>query len=160
MQLHFAASTPEDPDRRNVESGGEQLNSVTVRTAGMFAELTQARYPTPTPSIHDSVAIEPLPDVDTVMAYLDAGHVLIDVMDSEDDPFNPGRRIANGSTMITDGEWLWRQDFTYYILYHDVIVPPEFLAAIRAHNYVVPEVLEERLLEIVDEAEWFALGNG
>ncbi len=131
-----------------------------MRTAGMFAELSQARYPTPTPKIRDNVATAPLTDADAVMAYLDAGHVLIDIMDIEDDPFNPAQQILNGSTMITDGEWLWRQDFTYYIRYHDVAVPPEFLAAIRARNYVVPEVPEERLIEIADEAEWFALGNG
>jgi hypothetical protein len=126
----------------------------------MFAELTQARYPTPTLSIRDNVGTEPVPDVDAVLGYLNTGHVLIDVMDVEDDPFNPSQQIANGSTMVTDGEWLWRQDFTYYIRYHDVVVPPEFLAAIRAHDYMVPEVAERRLVEIADEAEWFALGNG
>lgn len=136
------------------------MSGMVVRTAGMFAELTQARYPTPASSIRDNVAAEPLPDADAVLAYLDAGHVLIDMMDIEQDPFNPAQQILNGSTMLTDGEWLWRQDFTYYIRYHDVAVPPELLAAIRARAYLVPEVAEERLIEIADEAEWFALGNG
>jgi hypothetical protein len=94
-----------------------------------------------------------------VLAYLDAGHVLLDVMEVGSDPFDPSKRTLNGRTMVTDGEWLWRQDFSYYVRYHDVVVPPEFLAAIRAHNYVVPEVPEKRLLEIVEEAEWYALGK-
>lgn len=125
----------------------------------MFAELTQARYPTPTPSIRDNVGAGPLTEVDAVLNYLDAGHVLIDVMDIENDPFNPVQQLFNGSTMLTDGEWLWRQDYTYYIRYHDVVVPPDFLAAVPARAYVVPNVPEQRLLEIADEAEWYALGN-
>jgi hypothetical protein len=144
----------------DVLSGECRLNKFTVKTVGMFAELSQARYPSPTSSIRDNVAAEPLPDAEAVLGYLAAGHVLIDMMDIEDDPFNPAQQILNGSTMITDGEWLWRKDFRYYVRYHDVIVPPEFLAAIRARAYTVPEVAEPRLIEIADEAEWFALGNG
>ena len=125
----------------------------------MFAELSQARYPSPAPSIRDNIGSEQLPDLDEVLAYLSAGHVLIDMMDIENDPLNPAQQILNGSTMLTDGDWLWRQDFTYYVRYHDVTLPPEFLAAIRAQAYEVPAVPEERLVEIADVAGWYALGS-
>jgi hypothetical protein len=111
----------------------------------MFAELSPARYPSPAPSIHDNVAVEPLPDVGAVLSYLDTGHVLNDMMDVEDDPFDPTQQILNRSTMVTDGEWLGRQDFTYYVRYHAVSVPQEFFAAIRARSYAILEVPESRL---------------
>ncbi len=125
----------------------------------MFAELTQAEYPTPISSIRNNISAQPLPDTDAVTAYLDAGHVVIEMMDVEDNPFNAAQQILNGSTMLTDGEWLWRKDFSFYVRNHDVSVPPEFLAAIRNHAYIIPEVPEDRLIAIANEAEWYALGN-
>ncbi|GAA3348355.1 hypothetical protein GCM10020358_66540 [Amorphoplanes nipponensis] len=124
-----------------------------MKLAGMFAELGRLRPPTPQPSIRASVASAPLPDVDDVVGYLRGGHKLIAAMDLQDDVFEPAEQILNGSTVLTDGEWLWRQDFAHYVGRHDVEVPPEFLALIRRRGYVVPEVDDPTLDACAAEAE-------
>jgi hypothetical protein len=105
----------------------------------MFRELGEVRSGEPQPSIFDSVADAELPDLDRVVGYLDTGYILIDVMDVADDPFEPGRQIMNGSTVLTDGDWLWRKDLAYFVRHRRVALPDAFLALIRERHYAVPE---------------------
>ncbi|MEU8607371.1 hypothetical protein AB0C29_05155 [Actinoplanes sp. NPDC048791] len=111
-----------------------------MKLAGMFVELGRLRPPTPQPSILAGVASAPLPDVDAVVAYLRGGHKLIAAMDLQDDVFDPAHQILNGSSILTDGDWLWRHDYAHYVGRHDVEVPPEFLDLIRSRDYAVPEL--------------------
>ena len=60
--------------------------------------------------------------------------------------------ILGGPSTLTDGDWIWRDDFAYYVARHNVIVPAEFLDLIRQRRYVVPEVDEPTLERITDEA--------
>ncbi|MGW4682378.1 hypothetical protein ACWEOS_28265 [Micromonospora taraxaci] len=109
-----------------------------LKSAGMFREFGPVRSAEPQESIFDSVAAEELPDVAQVVAYLNSGHILIDVMDVADDAFDPTRQVMNGSTVMTDGDWLWRKDLAYYVRRHRVALPEDFLALIRERDYVVP----------------------
>jgi hypothetical protein len=131
-----------------------------VKTAGMFIELNQGFHPDPTLSIRDHVASDPLPDADRVVAYLQAGHPLIDMMDIQDDPLEPSRQLLGGSSILTDGEWLWRTDFAQLVRRHRVEVPEEFLKVIRARHYIVPEQPYEVLAAAAAEADKYAFGLG
>ncbi|WP_030490676.1 hypothetical protein [Micromonospora chokoriensis] len=113
-------------------SGGQ------LKTAGMFREFGPVRSAEPQESIFDSVADEKLPDLTQVVTYLDSGHILVDAMDIANDAFDPTRQVMNGSTVMTDGDWLWRKDLAYYLRRHRIALPEEFLAIIRERNYVVP----------------------
>ncbi|MGC5377491.1 hypothetical protein ACPXB1_03305 [Micromonospora sp. DT68] len=113
-------------------SGGQ------LKAAGMFREFGPVRSVEPQQSIFDSVIDEELPDAAQVVTYLNSGHVLIDVMDVADDAFDSTRQVMNGPTVLTDGDWLWRKDLAYYVRRHRIAVPEDFLALIRARNYVVP----------------------
>jgi hypothetical protein len=123
-----------------------------TKTAGMFIELGRVKQSAPQESILQNVADLPLPDVDQVVAYLKDGHVLIDFMDISDDVFDKSRQIVGGPSTMTDGDWIWRDDFAYYVARHHVIVPAEFLDLIRLRQYVVPDVDEPTLDRIADEA--------
>ena len=129
---------------------------MTVRTAGMFVELGQSRHPDPALSIADHVGAEALEDADLVTGYLDRGYLLIDMMDVERDVLDPGQELLNGSSIRTDGDWLWRQDLAYYVRRHHVALPPELLATIRERQYTVPPVDEARLIALTASAEHFA----
>ena len=126
----------------------------------MFVELSQGLHPTPPQSIRDHITPAPLPDVERVVAYLDAGHPLVDMMDLETDPLDPARQVMNGSSILTDGEWLWRQDFGYYVRRHNVAVPDELLARIRGRHYIVSDASVEELTALAAAAEEFAFGPG
>jgi hypothetical protein len=125
----------------------------------MFAELSQGRHPVPVQSIADNLSQRSLADVESVVAYLSGGHVLIDMMDVENDALDPSRELINGSSILTDGDWLWRKDYSYYVRRHNVVVPEELLTMIRERNYVVPPVPEPRLIDLSEQAEPLAFGD-
>ncbi|GAB7043608.1 MULTISPECIES: hypothetical protein [Catenuloplanes] len=126
----------------------------------MFVELGPIRSDEPQPSIFDSVLDEELPDAARVVAYLRAGHLLIGAMDIADDPFEPGRQIMNGSSVQTDGDWMWRKDLARFVQRRRVGLPPEFLALIRERDYRVPERDEPTLIAYAKQAEELMFGGG
>ena len=69
----------------------------------------------PNGSIHAAVRPVGEPDEADLVAYLDAGHVLIDVMEAGHDVItgDAHRNSAGCSSLVTDGAWLWRQDFSH-----------------------------------------------
>jgi hypothetical protein len=127
-----------------------------VLTAGMFVELGQTRHPEPAQSIADHIGAEPLEDVDLVTQYLDNGYVLIDMMDIQRDVLDPEQEILNGSSILTDGDWLWRQDLSYYVRRYHVTLPPELLATVRERRYTMPSVEEKRLIALTGDADHLA----
>ncbi|MEU4279775.1 hypothetical protein AB0F57_33420 [Streptomyces tanashiensis] len=69
------------------------------------------------------------------MAYLDADHVLVDVMEAGHDNTGGAHRHSPGlSSLVTDGTWLWRQDFPHYLETHHVSLPERFLEHVRSLN--------------------------
>ena len=126
-----------------------------MKAVGMFTEFGPVRQSEPQDSIMDHVAAEPFDDVDQVVSYLRAGHPLIDMMDVQKDVFDRSQpSIMNGSSILTDGDWLWREDLAYYVRKHNVMLPDEFLESIRQRNYVVPEVDEAVLDQAGEEAAY------
>jgi hypothetical protein len=130
-----------------------------VKTAGMFVELTQARHPAPAQSIADHISERPLEDVKEVLTYLNRGYVLIGIMDVENDVLDAERQLLNGSSILTDGDWLWRKDFPYYVRYHNVVVPDDLLAMIRDRNYTIPSVPDHVLANLSKQARPLAFGR-
>ncbi|MFG1604133.1 hypothetical protein [Actinoplanes sp. NPDC049265] len=123
-----------------------------MRTAGMFAELGRVKQDEPQPSITDHVLASPLPDADRVVAYLRAGHRLLDFMDISDDVFDPSRQVLGGPSVLTDGDWMWRDDLAYYVEWHQVTPPPELLELIRRRHYIMPIVADDVLDALVEPA--------
>jgi hypothetical protein len=123
------------------------------KTAGMFIELGPVRSAERQESILASVSPEPLADVDQVLAYLKAGHGLIAMMDLQDDVVDGSRQVMNGSSVRTDGDWLWREDLAYYVERHNVAIPTEFLDLVRRRRYRVPDLDEPTLEECTVQAE-------
>ena len=123
-----------------------------MQTAGMFRELGRLRPPTAQPSIVTSISA-PLPDADAVVGYLRSGHRLIMAMDVQPDVVDGSEQILNGSSVVTDGDWLWREDLAYYLHRHHVGLPEEFLQLIREREYVVPDVDDTTLDQAAAEAE-------
>jgi hypothetical protein len=93
-------------------------------------------------------AVRPLgePDEADLVAYLDGGHVLIDVMEGGHDALtgSPHRHSLGCSSLVTDGTWLWRQDFPHYVETHHVQLPEAFIAHVRSLNYQIPALIAAR----------------
>ena len=90
-------------------------------------------------------AVQPVGETDEadLVAYLDAGHFLIDVMEGGRDVITGSahRHSLGCSSLVTDGTWLWRQDFPHYLETHHVLLPGEFTEHARGLNYQVPALI-------------------
>ncbi|KOX11716.1 hypothetical protein ADK66_05825 [Micromonospora sp. NRRL B-16802] len=123
-----------------------------MKTVGFFRELD----PNPTElyreSIHAHLSSKPLSDATQVEGYLRSGHGLIDVMGAEIDVLGSGRHLIGGASVLTDGEWLWRDDLRFYLATHHVHLPQDFLETAHGNDYRVPDLREDQLRLAGEEA--------
>ncbi|WP_431894784.1 hypothetical protein [Micromonospora haikouensis] len=116
-----------------------------MRTVGFFRELGPDPVEVYAESIHAHLTPDPLPDTGRVTNYLRNGHGLIDVMGAELDVLGSGRHLVGGASVMTDGEWIWRDDLRFYVDTYPVRLSGDFLASIRASDYHVPDLRIEDL---------------
>ncbi|MFF3376124.1 hypothetical protein ACFYXF_24605 [Streptomyces sp. NPDC002680] len=109
---------------------------------GFYDELDN-RPGQPNGSVHDAVRPVGEPDEADLVAYLDAGHVLIDVMEAGHDAITgrAHRHSLGCSSLVTDGTWLWRLDFPHYVETHHVLLPEAFTAHVRGLNHRMPALV-------------------
>lgn len=107
----------------------------------------------PNGSIRDAVQPAGEPDEAELVAYLDAGHVLIDVMEGGPDVItgSPHRHSPGCSSLLTDGTWLWRLDFPHYVETHHVSLPDAFIEHVRGLTYRMPTITVARFAPHYDE---------
>ncbi|NEC47855.1 hypothetical protein G3I18_04580 [Actinospica acidiphila] len=109
---------------------------------GFYDEVDNCRS-RPNGSLRD--AVQPVGEADEaeLVAYLDAGHVLIDVMEAGRDVITGAahRHSLGCSSLVTDGSWLWRQDFPHYVETHHVSLPEAFIAHVRDLNHQMPALI-------------------
>ncbi|MFI1360768.1 hypothetical protein ACH4TV_45450 [Streptomyces sp. NPDC020898] len=112
---------------------------------GFYDELDDRpdRPDQPNGSIRDAVRPVGEPDEAELVAYLDAGHVLIDVMEGGRDVLTgSAHRHSQGcSSPLTDGTWIWRQDFPHYVETHHVLLPEAFIDHVRRLNHRMPPLV-------------------
>lgn len=112
---------------------------------GFYDELNN-RPGQPSGSLHDAVQPAGEPDEADLVAYLDAGHILIDVMETAPDVItgNTHRHSSGCSSPVTDGTWRWRMDFPHYVETHHVLLPAAFIEHVRTLNYQMPALVTVR----------------
>lgn len=97
----------------------------------------------------------PLPDSgagsypqNRVTQYLLSGHPVLDVTELTTDAIRGAFRVPGGSSLLTDGSSVWRLNLASYVQHYSITLPQEFLRSIENHDYKVPPVEREQLLEI------------
>lgn len=119
---------------------------------GFYDELDH-RSGRPAGSIHDAVRPVGEPDEADLVAYLDTGHVLVDVMEGGLDVITGSahRHSSGCSSLVSDGTWLWRQDFPHYVEAHHVSVPEAFINHVRGLSYQMPSIVVAEFAAHYDE---------
>ena len=109
----------------------------------------------PNGSIHDAVRPVGEPDEAALVAYLDAGHIMLDVMEGGHDAITGSahRHSLGCSSLVTDGTWLWRQDFPHYVETHHVLLPEAFVEHVRNLNHRMPPLITEQFAPHYDETK-------
>ncbi|GHC74446.1 hypothetical protein [Streptomyces cinnamoneus] len=104
-------------------------------------------------NIGDFVSNSPQPNEQEVAAYLRNGHALFASMGVVDDVLGSGESIVGGSSLFTDGDWVWRGDLWFYVVTYHLLLPDEFTSKIRASGYSMPSVEQDRLVELTDAVQ-------
>lgn len=78
-----------------------------------------------------------------VLAYLNAGAMVLFARSYEKDAFFPDNPPAVPLTFETDGTWIWPGAVRYYLEKYGLPPETDFLAHIRANNFTLPEVSQE-----------------
>ncbi|MGP3772245.1 hypothetical protein ACTWJ8_15570 [Streptomyces sp. SDT5-1] len=125
-----------------------------VLRAGFFREGNEDADPaTYSESLVEAVNRPTMPDEEQVLAYLKGGVEFFSTMGAEKDALTGDEYIGGAGSLRTDGTWVWPVDLEHYIRRHHAVIPDDFHAHIRAHNYRAPAVSDDRVNEIADE--WF-----
>ena len=93
-------------------------------------------------------AVKPL-----LLQYLAHGTPIFDAMEATPNPLDAGNFVPGGSSLITDGEWVWRLDLSNYISAHALGLPADFIAiacaASRSQTFpsvvVTPELVQRAM---------------
>ena len=71
-------------------------------------------------------------DARAAAVYLKSGVPVLDIMEMTRDPLHPDTKIPGGSSLMSDGHWVWRQDLAYFVERYRVQLPEEFLRHVRS----------------------------
>ncbi|MDI3419943.1 hypothetical protein [Streptomyces luteolus] len=80
--------------------------------------------------------------------YLESGHPIFDVMEGTRDVVGDLFHSPGGSSLLTDGRFVWRVDLASYVKHYCLGLSDEFLNHAAGHSYQVPDVPFRQLLEI------------
>ncbi|MFF4596375.1 hypothetical protein [Amycolatopsis sp. NPDC001319] len=132
---------------------------MSFRRVGFFSELEERRPDVFQGSIFEVICRNRAPCESNVVAYLQGGHFLIAIMEGTSDVIaNDGSGVSGGSSLMTDGVWVWRLDLPYLVKKHHLELDPEFVWHAARNGYVVPDVPDERMAQLAPEAAWEIYG--
>ncbi|MFE7115105.1 hypothetical protein ACFU99_06735 [Streptomyces sp. NPDC057654] len=120
-----------------------------MRPVGFFRELEPDSPHTYKESISDYIATDqPHYPKDQVVQYLDTGHPILDIMEMTVDVIGRAFQTPGGSSILTDGTFIWRADLSAYIKHYSIQLPVDFLEFMSTNHYEVPNPPDEHLVEI------------
>ncbi|TFE38192.1 hypothetical protein E3E14_28695 [Streptomyces sp. ICN441] len=150
--------------RPSAEAGRRyRLVENVVRFAGFFRQLEPDGLAVFGDDISAAVAAGPNYRVQDADRYLRSGHPVLDVADSTPDIVDGSSRVTGASSVLTDGDWVWRWDLAHYVERHNVALPEPLAAQMRACSYRMPAVPHEELVAIshvVNESLGFKPSTG
>ena len=109
-----------------------------LQRVGFYSDLPHGEATEP--RLVDSVGKLVADDIEKIVRYLSAGIPLVVVPGLARDILSESSGFAITLGVLTDGEWAWPTDLSYYVATYTVGLPAAFVAHIRAHNYRINEV--------------------
>jgi hypothetical protein len=74
-----------------------------------------------------------------VLGFLAGGDFVLRSPALREDRLDPSRTNVVPLGYLSDGEWIWPLEMSYYLEQHDILPEQEFHDHMRAHNYQAPE---------------------
>jgi hypothetical protein len=97
-----------------------------MKVIGLFREL-RGDLSVSLPSIHDEVGKLDLDVAARIKSYLLNGIGVFDAMEAVRDPLDTSQFISGGSSLVSDGEYIWRHDLAHFVGRYRVGLPNVFI---------------------------------
>lgn len=120
-----------------------------MKAVGLIRELEPCAT-TALPSIYELRKKLPEAAAEAVIAYLNSGVDVLDVMEATPDPLDAKQYLPGGASLVTDGRWVWRKYLSYFVDRYRVGLTAEFVAEIFSGT--AERVAENVLLQRGQEA--------
>ncbi|WP_432148341.1 hypothetical protein [Streptomyces sp. bgisy029] len=104
-------------------------------------------------SIQGKVRDHPAYPKAEVKRYLDSGHPIFDIMETTLDVVNGSFRVPGGSSLVSDGFFVWRADLSAYVESYNIDLPPHFISFVIENGFSVPSASHQTLLSVSAAAE-------
>lgn len=108
-----------------------------LKPVGIYREMYKRGHDD-LPSIHDASTDQQLADRDRILDYLRKAPEVFDVMEAVPNLVTGEGWIPGGSSLHSDGEWIWRTDSIEYLTVRPLAIPDEFVQYVRANDYLPP----------------------
>ncbi|GGS92337.1 MULTISPECIES: hypothetical protein [Streptomyces] len=115
---------------------------------GFYRELQSAPRDVFRSSLRDQVRSGTAYPKAEVTGYFMAGHPVFDVMESTRDVLEGRFTVPGGSSLLSDGRFVWRADLARYVDAYNLALPAAFLSFAEGNGFSVPAPDRERLLRI------------
>ncbi|WP_433397209.1 hypothetical protein [Streptomyces sp. CA-146814] len=83
-----------------------------------------------------------------VQGYLESGHPIFDIMETTLDVMKGSFRVPGGSSLVSDGRFVWRADLSAYIETYNIDLPPHFISFVVENGFSVPPASLQNLLSV------------
>ncbi|WP_369204187.1 hypothetical protein [Streptomyces sp. PU-14G] len=120
-----------------------------MKPIGFFRELEPSMPHAYNASLDEALRQATFYDRERVCLYLRSGYPVLDVMESTEDVVNKSFRVRGGSSILTDGESIWRADLESYVSTYQIALPDGFTSFVEDNELdAVPRVSREQLIDI------------
>ncbi|TCO55945.1 hypothetical protein [Actinocrispum wychmicini] len=120
----------------HVRPGQRPTRAEPLKPVGVYREMYVGRHDD-LPSVFDHTD-RVIDDRERVIEYMRTAPPVLDVLDVEVDMVNGTDQIMSASSLISDGEWIWRKDSIHYLSRYPLDLPDGFLQHVRARDYEPP----------------------
>lgn len=97
-----------------------------MRAVGLFRELSH-NMPSSAASMHEAAGKISDDIANAVGSYLENGIPIFDIMETTIDPIDRTTKIPGGSSLLSDGHWVWREDLSYFVKKYKLQLPQSFI---------------------------------
>ena len=102
-----------------------------MKVVGLYRELGK-EVSQSLPSIYIDRDKMPMESVPLVLDYLASGVPVFDIMEASTDPFDNNKRMSGGPSLVSDGDWVWRNDLAYFVEKYRLGLSDEFIQQVRS----------------------------
>ncbi|MFD9715499.1 hypothetical protein [Streptomyces sp. NPDC059076] len=115
---------------------------------GFFKEMIAGDSPIYRESVPRERGSATIYPPDDVIQYLNAGYPILDVMEGTVDVIGGAFQVPGGSSVLSDGVFVWRMDLAFYVRQYEIPLPVDFVTFMRENDFAVPRVTQGDLIEI------------